>query len=1231
MLKHEKIVKRLSVADKIDILVNIKAPESDNISKLGVPKPDVLHLRHLLRNGAPMPSALSHSWNRELIRDVAGCAADTIGHGSSAIVFTPGAKVRFSPYRNELSEDPYLASELAAEFVAGVSGTGVMGVMSGYYLTDTDAEMMDKDPSDRVINEFLIAPYAEAMQKSGVEAVMSDMRTLSGSYAEVNSVLRSKLSESGNERVIFCDVAEADDTVKFIVNGGICLRGSAVALETALNKYHKLRKLLESGELTVGDVENEIAEGRAISPEIIDRAVDRIIDLAITSCKNKDYALGDLEEKLNLTHGDANPTGFKRLRLAIKEAVKDVKELIHTILYGERESSASQPAKDAPILTSKQKLLKRAVTESVVLLKNEDNIAPIKIKPELSVSIIGDIANEYTDGNETLAKRCEALLKDAGISRVSISSGYKLKSDRAFGDRIVSDAVALATNSDIVLLFLGHGEGRGKDIPGSHKLSLPANQLHLVDKLSALGSKIIAIIESGYGVDVGFTEHFAGVLTAPLGCQFDAEALVNILLGRVNPSGRLAYTLYSSFDEYAHKHPVYRDKWNVKSGPFVGYRYYDTADLEVGYHFGHGLSYAYIDYSDISFGDGAVSFTLTNESDMHVREVAEVYMGAVSSSVIRPARELVGFESVELKPRERKKVIVKIQYPKVYDADKGCNVVERCAYNVFVGPSLDDIRLTAARHGGTYSIRSDNQLSVDYLQTESNIIVDQYTLEANYKVMRKSVKNILSGVVLLLLAIGLGIYNALEPVGVIIGVVAGVLAALGVVFFIAEIKERNKNYREERVIIDNANRDRFKDAEKLPEFSAKSMFRDEFDVIENESDSKDANKRIDGSVDESLKYINKDLDFAKASRELRNFASNRGIMLADTEAERIFAAFAASRLVVFKGMKSEMFRSLVAVMSEYFDTNPYIDTVDSTYTNEESALFGISDDNKRIKRNLTYAIEAATNVKHNVHIAALDNVTCENMLNYFAPYAKYAKNPLGYNSISAHNEWDKQTTYYIPQNVWFCINLADGESYYDIPDYIAESASVNTVKPTKCKGADAHIETTKFRYYQFDYLSDKSANTYGIHEETWKKIDKLAAYAANYSDFRIENKLCLSFERYATALMACGVEAPVAHDASIAARLLPSVAISTVGKIPEDERSLDEIIDSVFSSDVTDECMALLKEMSESAGQKKAAELAKKASETSKSTSDPTVDGTDAIVSDTNKYVAVESTDVPID
>ena len=148
------------------------------------------------------------------------------------------------------------------------------------------------------------------------------------------------------------------------------------------------------------------------------------------------------------------------------------------------------------------------------------------------------------------------------------------------------------------------------------------------------------MISSGHAPDIDFTRNFDAVLYAPLEVEKSAKAVTAMLCGDVSPSGKLAYTLYSGADGAFLKAKSYRRKYKIKSGPFIGYRYYDTANLTVGYPFGHGLSYATFKYSNLTGTDSDVSFTVKNVSNVPAAEVAEIYVGEINPAIITQKKEL---------------------------------------------------------------------------------------------------------------------------------------------------------------------------------------------------------------------------------------------------------------------------------------------------------------------------------------------------------------------------------------------------------------------------------------------------------------------------------------------------------------------------------------------------------------------------------------------------------------
>jgi len=200
------------------------------------------------------------------------------------------------------------------------------------------------------------------------------------------------------------------------------------------------------------------------------------------------------------------------------------------------------------------------------------------------------------------------------------------------------------------------------------------------------------------------------------------------------------------------------------------------------------------------------------------------------------------------------------------------------------------------------------------------------------------------------------------------------------------------------------------------------------------------------------------------------------------------------------------------------------------------------------------------------------------MMRYFTPYVKHAKNPFGHTAVIAHNERGKETTYYMPQNIWFAVNLAAGECYDMIPDFIAEIATVNRIPVAKTTPSSRHLEFGNFFYYQMDYNSERAVNKFVIGEDLWKKIDSFEKRVKGIEPtFAINNKMCLAFEKSTAALMAAGLDAKQSVDIAMATKLMPAFITATSGKKTESGDSLSEIFDSVFGDDDMVKCVEVLK------------------------------------------------------
>ena len=378
-------------------------------------------------------------------------------------------------------------------------------------------------------------------------------------------------------------------------------------------------------------------------------------------------------------------------------------------------------------------------------------------------------------------------------------------------------------------------------ISKTEKLTLPPNQLHLANKLTELGKRVVVILLTDHAPDIEFTRPFEGVVVASTEVKYSALALVKILSGEYAPTGKLAYTFYSGTEHAFAKARAYMNS-GMKTGPFIGYRYYDTADMRVGYPFGHGLTYTEFKYSGLKLSGSKISFTVKNVGNVAGTETAQIYAGKNTSSLLRPQKELCGFAKIELAPHQKKRIVLDINLPKVYDQEDF--VTEKGLYTIYVGSSVSDIRLKCEYFAMGKELTPDGEQWSDYLQTYSNILEGKYTLEANYIFMKKSIQNMLIGIGATALAISIAVFNATTNASsLFLGIVSGILALIAVTFFILHAIEKNKECLKERESLDEENKAYFDDAEKIPVISTELMFRENFDMVND--DAKEEKKSLD--------------------------------------------------------------------------------------------------------------------------------------------------------------------------------------------------------------------------------------------------------------------------------------------------------------------------------------------------------------------------------------------------
>ncbi|MFA7075790.1 MAG: glycoside hydrolase family 3 C-terminal domain-containing protein, partial [Candidatus Izemoplasmatales bacterium] len=345
-------------------------------------------------------------------------------------------------------------------------------------------------------------------------------------------------------------------------------------------------------------------------------------------------------------------------------------------------------------------MAQRAAEESIILLKNEKNILPLNNKDK--VAIIGDFAQKprYQGAgssivNPTVLDDTISVIDEFDINYIGFEQGYHRYGKKS--NRLVRKAIKLAEKADVVLLYIGLDEY--SEVEGLDRLNMkiPTNQVNLFNKLNSLNKKIVVILSCGSAIEMDFADNSDAIVHTYLSGQAGARATLNIITGKVNPSGKLSETIPYKYEDTPNFNyfPGKEITAEYREGLFVGYRYYDTAKVKVRYSFGYGLSYTKFEYSNLRVLENKIKFEISNIGKFDGKEIAQVYVKAKDSMVYRPEKELKGFIKIELKVGETKDVIVKLDEKafEFYNPDTLKWEVEKATYEILVGSSSQDIRL----------------------------------------------------------------------------------------------------------------------------------------------------------------------------------------------------------------------------------------------------------------------------------------------------------------------------------------------------------------------------------------------------------------------------------------------------------------------------------------------------------------------------------------------------------
>ena len=648
------IMKELTLEEKASLCSGLDFWHTKPVERLDIPSVMVSDGPHGLRKNVedsenpnesikavcfPTASALACSFDRTLLETLGKAIGEECQHERLAVALGPGCNIKRSPLcgRNfeYFSEDPYLSGQLAAAHIKGVQSRGVGTSLKHFACNNQEYRRMSvsAEVSERALREIYLAPFETAVKESRPWTVMCSYNRINGVFSSENKRLLTDIlrDEWGFDGLVMSDWGAVNDRVEGIK------AGLDLEMPTSYEKNDRL--IIEA-----------VKSGRLNESEL-DKCVRRILEMI-------DRYLENAEPK---TLWDMN---------------------------------------------RHHELARRIESECIVLLKNENEVLPLNKNKK--IAFIGKFAEtpRYQGGGSSHInsfKVTSALDAVSEYAEVTYAEGYDLTGNS--NEILLSKAVSCAENADTAVIFAGlpdEYESEGYD--RSH-MSLPENQLKLIDEICRVNKNTIVVLHNGSPVEMPFAGKVKGILETYLGGQAVGGAVCDVLFGKSNPCGKLPETFpikLSDNPSYLN-FPGEGDKVQYNEGIFVGYRYYDYKNTEPLFPFGHGLSYTAFEYSDFKLSHSEINDGKLLTAEVIVRnigsragkEIVQLYVSGRKSSVIRPLKELKGFEKVELKPGEAKKVMFRLDSRafSYYCEEIGDWYAESGEYEIMVGASSADIRL----------------------------------------------------------------------------------------------------------------------------------------------------------------------------------------------------------------------------------------------------------------------------------------------------------------------------------------------------------------------------------------------------------------------------------------------------------------------------------------------------------------------------------------------------------
>ncbi len=659
----EDALSRITVEEKVALIHAQSKFSSPGVARLGIPEFWMTDGPHGIRpevlwdewNQAgwtndscvafPALTCLAATWNPEAALLYGQSIGEEARYRNKTVLLGPGVNIYRTPLNGRnfeyMGEDPYLASQMVVPYVKGVQQNGVAACVKHYALNNQEINRHTTNVivDDRALYEIYLPAFKAAVQEGKAWAIMGSYNLYKNQHNCHNRYLLNDIlkGEWGFDGVVVSDWGGVHNTEEAIYNGmdmefGSWTNGLSKGMGNAYDNYYLAHPYLK-----------QIKEGKMGTKELDDK-VRRILRLAFRTTMNRNRPYGAMLSEEHIA------------------AARKIGE------------------------------------EGIVLLQNKKNILPIDLNRTKKIAVIGENALKMMTvggGSSSLKVQYECspldgikrrmgdgieisyargYVGDTGGQFDGVSSGQNLKDDRS-ARQLIEEAVRIAQSADYVIFIGGLNKSGHQDCEDTDRkgLELPYKQDKVIGALAKVNKNLIVVNISGNAVAMPWISEVPAVIQAwYLGTEA-GNAIASVLVGDVNPSGKLPFTFPEKLEDVgAHQlgdYPgrqredgIFDEKYNESI--FVGYRWTDKQKIRPLFPFGHGLSYTTFAYGKATVNKKvmkideqiAITVPITNTGKLIGSEIVQLYISDLKSSLPRPVKELKGFSKIQLAPGETQEV-----------------------------------------------------------------------------------------------------------------------------------------------------------------------------------------------------------------------------------------------------------------------------------------------------------------------------------------------------------------------------------------------------------------------------------------------------------------------------------------------------------------------------------------------------------------------------------------------